>query len=37
MTAIENIVLIIALLAMGVGVAVALTIGFVYYLETNDD
>jgi hypothetical protein len=37
MTAIENIVLIIALLAMGVGVTIALTIGFVYYLETNDD
>ena len=37
MTAIENIALIVVLLAAGVGVTMAMLIGFVYYLETNDD
>ena len=37
MTTLENIALIVLLLATGVGVTVAMLIGFVYYLETNDD
>ena len=37
MTAIENIALIVVLMALGVGVVVALIIGFVYYLEIQND
>jgi len=37
MTTLENIALIVLLLAAGVGVTMAMLIGFVYYLETNDD
>jgi hypothetical protein len=37
MTAIENIVLIVVLLIAGVGVTVAMLIGFLYYLEITND
>lgn len=37
MTAIENIVLIVVLLVAGVGVTVAMLIGFLYYLEITND
>ena len=37
MTTIENIALIALLLVIGVSVTVAMLIGFLYYLETNDD
>jgi hypothetical protein len=37
MTALENIVLIVVLLVAGVGVTVAMLIGFLYYLEITND
>lgn len=37
MLAIENIVLMALLMALGVGVVFALLAGFVYYLEVMDD
>lgn len=37
MTAIENIALIVVLLALGCGLTVAMLIGFVYYLEIQND
>lgn len=37
MTAIENIALMALLMALGAGVLVALLLGFLYYMETQDD
>jgi len=37
MAAIENIALIVALMTLGCGLTVALLIGFVYYLEIQND
>lgn len=37
MLAIENILLMAVLMALGVGVVFALLAGFVYYLEVMDD
>ena len=37
MTAVENIALMAALMALGVGVTFAVLCGFIYYLEIQND
>ena len=37
MAAIENIALMAALMALGVGITVAVLFGFIYYLEIQND
>ena len=37
MAAIENIILMAALMALGVGITVAVLFGFIYYLEIQND
>jgi ABC-type lipoprotein release transport system permease subunit len=37
MDAIENIALMALLMAVGVGISVAVLIGFLYYMEVQDD